>query len=113
MKKLFLLCTAMLFITSCAKVSNIKTIKDDPDIPAVITQLAEAKRDLLQKDTLNTVLNESFRDVEYEYDYKITKDKVEFQRAISMINDSATAMLIMFLFGLAIGFILTGIMVIT
>lgn len=90
MKKIILMAAIALSITSCS-MSTIETPKDNPSIPTVITQLAESRRELLMKDTLNDVSLSEFEDQNYVYQYKITKQKVELEKKIKLESSEGAA----------------------
>lgn len=105
MKKLLILLTSIFILTNCHKISNIKTSKDNPDIPFSIIQLAESEKDLLKSDTTNIILYKSFNIDNYQYDYKITNKKIEFIKKIKLEEDP-TPLLLLPLISLLLGFLI-------
>lgn len=106
MKKIIAIAIIALTLGSCSS-PNIQTPQLYPnmDVPTLITQLAESKRDSLINDTTGVVLNRSFDDGKHWiYEYKITKQKSTLIRAIRK-EDEYGSFLIM---GMIIGGLIIG-----
>jgi len=107
MKKFLTLIILSLFFVSCD--TNIKTIKDNPDIPFLVQSNAEQTASL-SKDSVSKFLLYEVEEKSYIYQYNIANKKAILLNKIQKYNEAGSFMFVGFIIGI---FILLIVMTIT